>query len=51
MQKIMLKLMQIYLYQINMNSFSEKNFMWYNSFFKKVANAQIYNLDIRNLYF
>ena len=50
-QKIMLKLMQIYLYQKNMNSFSEKNFMWYNSFFKKVANAQKYNLDIGNLYF
>ena len=51
MQKILLKLMQIYLYQINMNSFSEKNFMWYNSFFKKVTEAKIYNLDIGNLYF
>ena len=50
-QKIMLKLMQIYLYQKNMNSFSEKNFMWYNSFFKKVTEAKIYNLDIGNLYF
>ena len=50
-QKIMLKLMQIYLYQINMNSFSEKNFMWYNSFFKRVTEAKIYNLDIGNLYF
>lgn len=50
-QKIMFKLMQIYLFQINMNSFSEKNFMWYNSFFKKVTEANIYNLDIGNLYF
>ena len=47
----MLKLMQIYLYQINMNSFSEKNFMWYNSFFKKVSEAKKFNLDIGNLYF
>ena len=50
-QKIMLKLMQIYLYQINMNSFNEKNYIWYNSFFKKITEAKIYNLDIGNLYF
>ena len=50
-QKIMLKLMQIYLYQINMNSFNEKNYIWYNSFFKKITEANIYNLDIGNLYF
>ena len=49
-QKIMLKLMQIYLYQININSFSEKNFIWYNSFFKKITEAKIYNLDLGNLY-
>ena len=50
-QKIILKLMQIYLYQINMNSFNEKNYIWYNSFFKKITEANIYNLDIGNLYF
>ena len=50
-QKIILKLMQIYLYQINTNSFNEKNYIWYNSFFKKITEAKIYNLDIGNLYF
>ena len=42
--------MQIYLYQINMNSFNEKNYIWYNSFFKKITEAKIYNLDLGNLY-
>ena len=48
---IMLKMIQIYLYQKNFNHFDENCYLWYNSFFKKVSEAKKYNLDIGNLFF
>ena len=48
---ILLKLIQIYLYDKNFNFFSEKNYLWYSSFFKKISDAKRYNLNIENLFF
>ena len=50
-QFIILKLIQIFLYQKNRHFCDENNFIWYNSFFKKVSNAKKFNLDIGNLFF
>ena len=50
-QFIILKLIQIFLYQKNRNFCDENNFIWYNSFFKKVSYAKKFNLDIGNLFF
>ena len=48
---ILFKLIQIYLYEKNLYSFSENNYLWYNYFFKKVSDAKKFNLDIGNLFF
>ena len=48
---ILLKIIQIYLYQKNLNYFDESCYLWYNSFFKKVSEAKKFNLDIGNLFF
>ena len=48
---ILLKIIQIYLYQKNLNYFDESCYLWYNSFFKKVSEAKKFNLDIENLFF
>lgn len=48
---IITKLIQIYLYEKNLNSFSESTYTWYKSFFKKFAEAKKFNLDIGNLFF
>ncbi len=47
---ILLKLMQIFLYQKNLYSFNENNFLWYTSFFKKISEAKKFNLDIENIF-
>ena len=48
---LLTKLIQTYFHKKNLSSFDENNYIWYNSFLKKVSDARKYNLDIGNLYF
>ena len=48
---IILKLIQVFLHQKNMKLFNEKDYLWCKSFFKKVSDANKYNLDMGNLFF
>lgn len=49
--KIVVKLIQLYLYKKNLNYFDENIYFWYKSFFTKLSNVKKYNLDIGNLFF